>query len=78
MIVKVKKGAYAHMFDSLDTHGGHVAVCLLLLAFGAFLMWIENDYGREVMSFALGVLARSMYGSSDRAAVRDTPVEPKP
>lgn len=71
MNVYIQKGATRHMFDALDTHGGHVAVCLLLLIFGAVLMQTGNEYGHEVMSFALGVLARSMYGSSERSTARD-------
>ena len=66
------------MFDALDTHGGHVVICLFLLAIGAIFIKIGIAEGRDLIVFSMGVLARSMYGSSERQQARDNPEPPKP
>lgn len=52
------------MFDPIDTPGGHVVVCILLLAVGALFVKIGVPKGEDMIVFSLGVLARSMMGKS--------------
>lgn len=49
----------------LDTSAGHIAVCLLLLLWASALASVAA-YPRsdEIVIFALGVLSRSMIGTS--------------
>ncbi|HLH32706.1 MAG TPA: hypothetical protein VKY31_16010 [Terriglobia bacterium] len=46
------------LFDAIDSPGGHLLVCLLLLIL--FSKWLDVPYSGQVAAFALGVLARSM------------------
>jgi hypothetical protein len=51
------------MWDNLDRPGGHILVCLALLAVGAVFHKLQVPKADDVIVFALGVLARSMYGA---------------
>lgn len=57
--------------DSFDTHGGHIIVCSFLLVLGAVFIKLQIPKGDDIIVFALGVLARSMYGSTERATQRE-------
>lgn len=73
MSVKIRKGALETMFDAFDTHGGHIIICLWLLLLGAVFVKLEIAQGQEIITFTLGVLARSMYGSGERQTARIEP-----
>ena len=66
--VLVLKGATDSMFSSLDSHGGHIVVAfgLIIVGIGCNLSGMMN--GDHMIDFALGVMARSMYGSTVRGA----------
>ena len=44
----------------LEREAGHHAVSLLLLAWGFAMLALKIPEGRDLITFALGVLARSM------------------
>ena len=53
-------------FDSLNTTGGHIFVCLIISAMGGVLMWMGRSepaafgVGIGIMQTGLGVAFRSM------------------
>jgi len=53
------------MFDALDTPGGHIAVCFVLLCLAAvfFVLGLRSE-GHDLIIFASGVLSRSMMGKT--------------
>lgn len=51
------------MFQQLDSPGGHIAVCLVLVIVGMGAAHINTPHASELVVFALGVLSRSMYGN---------------
>jgi len=48
----------------IEREAGHVVVSLLLIALGAGLWTLKVPKGEDLIPFALGVLARSMIGST--------------
>jgi hypothetical protein len=50
------------MAELLEREAGHVAVSLILIAFGAALWLLKVPKGEDLIPFALGVLGRSMIG----------------
>jgi hypothetical protein len=48
------------MLEKIDTGGGHIVVCLLLLLIGAGFFLSHVPKAEDVIVFSLGVLARSM------------------
>jgi hypothetical protein len=48
--------------DFLDTNGGHIVVCLLLLVVGAAFCVLKIPKGEDVIVAAMAILARSMMG----------------
>lgn len=63
MTAKFEKGATANMFSSLDTRGGHVVTCLILLGIAAAFYQFHIPKADDIIVFTLGVLARSMHGN---------------
>jgi hypothetical protein len=47
------------MLDALDTPGGHILICVILIVLGCTLKAPE---AHDLVVFALGVLSRSMLG----------------
>lgn len=54
------------MLNALDSNGGHILVCVLLLLLGAAFYLGHVPKSEDVIVFSLGVLARSMM---DRSAI---------
>jgi hypothetical protein len=52
----------ARIAELLEREAGHVAVSLILIAFGAALWLLKVPKGEDLIPFALGVLGRSMIG----------------
>lgn len=52
--------------DAFDSHGGHILICIFLLGIGALFIKLGIPKGDDIIVFSLGVLARSMYGSTER------------
>lgn len=60
------------MFDAFDTHGGHMVVCLILILVGAAFIKFGIPEGRDLIVGFAAIAGRSMYGSAERTAARDT------
>ena len=52
------------MIDAFDRPGGHILICMALIAMGAALYKIGIPNSEYLITFALGVLARSMMGQT--------------
>lgn len=62
--MKVRVQWRKYDMDKFDSPGGHIVVCLILLVLGVGAVTQGVDHGKEIVVFALGVLSRSMVGSS--------------
>ncbi len=63
MIVKVQKGSTIHMFDSLDTPGGHMVLSLVLIVMGwTMIHFGDPDNGKTVLTVGYTSIAIAMKG----------------
>jgi hypothetical protein len=53
----------------MDTPGGHMLICLVLIAAGVACVALRLDVSKDVLVvFALGVIGRSMLGQNGKGA----------
>jgi hypothetical protein len=60
-----------NFLDGVDTNGGQILAAFLLILIGATFIKLGIDNGSEIVTFALGIMSRSMGGSTARAAVKN-------
>ena len=83
MIVKIQKGATVHMFDSLDTPGGHIVVWLAVmgLSFVFYHLGLSME-GKELQTAALVGIGYAMKGFGSLGGASNqppaTPTTPEP
>ena len=57
---------------TLDTHGGHILACLVLLLFGCGMALLGVPKAEDVIVAAITLFGRAMYGSSERTEARES------